>query len=175
MSVTLSMPIHWLCLRLTTKFYSPMSPSPKSRKFWLWPDLWRHQWPPGQIFDLVRVVHVQGYRMTFKFGNRSSSLGDLRGGPFGPPPPAGRVTIQTPAGRGLSVESQRDTTTRPAIGCPSYTTISLYQELAIRVAEVWTIFENHRWSQFFTVTIRVNDTYKCQKHYPCRFVGFVWA
>ena len=33
MSVTLSMPIHWLCLRLTSKFYSPMSPSPKSRKF----------------------------------------------------------------------------------------------------------------------------------------------
>ena len=66
MSVTLSMPIHWLCLRLTSKFYSPMSPSPKSRKFWLWPDLWRHQWPPGQIFDLVRVVHVQGYRMAFE-------------------------------------------------------------------------------------------------------------
>ena len=66
MSVTLSMPIHWLCLRLTSKFYSPMSPSPKSRKFWLWPDLWRHQWPPGQIFDLVRVFHVQGYRMAFE-------------------------------------------------------------------------------------------------------------
>ena len=66
MSVTLSMPIHWLCLRLTQKFYSPMSPSPKSRKFWLWPDLWRHQWPPGQIFYLVRVVHVQGYRMAFE-------------------------------------------------------------------------------------------------------------
>ena len=32
MSVTLSMPIHWLCLRLTSKFYSPMSPSQKSRK-----------------------------------------------------------------------------------------------------------------------------------------------
>ena len=66
MSVALSMPIHWLCLRLTSKFYSPMSPSPKSRKFWLWPDLWRHQWPPGQIFELVRVVHVQGYQMAFE-------------------------------------------------------------------------------------------------------------
>ena len=66
MSVTLSMPNRWLCLRLTSKFYSPTSPSPKSRKFWLWPDLWRHQWPPGQIFYLVRVVHVQGYRMAFE-------------------------------------------------------------------------------------------------------------
>ena len=47
MSVTLSMPIHWFCLRLTPKFYSPMSPSPKSRKFLLWLDLWRHQWHPG--------------------------------------------------------------------------------------------------------------------------------
>ena len=66
MSVTLSMPIHWLCLRLTSKFYSPKSPSTKSRKFWLWPGLWRYQWPPGQMFDLVRVVHVQGYRMPFE-------------------------------------------------------------------------------------------------------------
>ena len=49
-----------------SKFYSPMSPRSKSRKFWLWPDLWRHQWPPEQIFDLVRVVHVQGYRMAFE-------------------------------------------------------------------------------------------------------------
>ena len=39
---------------------------PKSRKFWLWPDLWRHQWPPGQLFDLVPVDHVQGYRMAFE-------------------------------------------------------------------------------------------------------------
>ena len=28
--------------------------------------LWRHQWPPGQIFDLVRVVHEQGYRVAFE-------------------------------------------------------------------------------------------------------------
>ena len=26
------------------------------------------------------------------------------------------------------------------------------------------------WSQS-----TVNDTYKCQRYYPCRFVGFVWA
>ena len=38
-----------------------------------------------------------------KFGNQSSSLGDLRG-PFAPPPPpAGRVTNQTTAVRGLTV------------------------------------------------------------------------
>ena len=42
MSETLSMPISWLCLCLTSQFCSPMSPSPKCRTFWLWPDLWRH-------------------------------------------------------------------------------------------------------------------------------------
>ena len=39
--------------------------------------------------------------MVFEIWKSSSSLGDLRGGPLAPPPPAGRVTIQTPAGRGL--------------------------------------------------------------------------
>ena len=48
MSETLSMPISWLCLCLTSQFCSPMSPSPKCRTFWLWPDLWRHSRPRGQ-------------------------------------------------------------------------------------------------------------------------------
>ena len=48
MSETLSMPISWLCLCLTSQFCSPMSPSPKCRTFWLWPDLWRHSWHRGQ-------------------------------------------------------------------------------------------------------------------------------
>ena len=48
MSETLFMPISWLCLCLTSQFRSPMSPSPKCRTFWLWPDLWRHSWPRGQ-------------------------------------------------------------------------------------------------------------------------------
>ena len=44
----ISMPISWLCLCWTSQFCSPMSPSPKCRTFWLWPDLWRHSWPRGQ-------------------------------------------------------------------------------------------------------------------------------
>ena len=59
MSVTLSMPIHWLCLRLTSELCSPMSSSPKSQTFWLWPDLWRHQWPLGQISHHVQA-RIQG-------------------------------------------------------------------------------------------------------------------
>ena len=61
MSVTLSMPIHWFPLRLTSKFYSPMSPSPE----------------------------------ILKFGNRSSSLGDLRRA-FAPPPPQQDVLLTRP-------------------------------------------------------------------------------
>ena len=38
----------------------------------------------------------------FNFGNRPSSLGDLRGEGRNPPPPTGRVTQQTPTGRGLT-------------------------------------------------------------------------
>ena len=101
MSVTLSMPIHWLCLRLTSKFYSPMSPSPKSRKFWLWPGLWRHQWPPGQIFDLVRGSSRTG----LSNGVWNLEIGPVvweisGGGPLGPPQ-QDVLTNQTPAGRGL--------------------------------------------------------------------------
>ena len=94
LSVTLSMPIHWLCLRLTSTFSSPMSPSPKSRKFWLWPDLWRYQWPPGQIFDLVRVVHVQGYRMTFEIWKSVQWFGRSQGGLC--PPPQQDVLLTRP-------------------------------------------------------------------------------
>ena len=48
MSETISMPISWLCLCLTSQFCSPMSPTPKCRTFWIWLDLWRHSWPRGQ-------------------------------------------------------------------------------------------------------------------------------
>ena len=67
MSVPLSMPIHWLGLRLTSKLCSPMSPSPKSRTFWLWADLLRHQWTLCQISHHVWKLHVQGYSMAFEF------------------------------------------------------------------------------------------------------------
>ena len=63
MPETLSMPIHWLCLRLTSKFCSPMSQSPKCLTFQLLPDLWRHQWSLSQFSHHVWKVYVQGYRM----------------------------------------------------------------------------------------------------------------
>ena len=62
MSETLSMPISWLCLCLTSQFCSPMSPSPKCRTFWLWPDLWRHSWPRGQY----NLFSLNSFSRTFK-------------------------------------------------------------------------------------------------------------
>ena len=75
----------------------------KVRKLWTltWPvDV--HQWPLDQIFDLVRIVHVQGYRMAFEIWKISPvSFGRSQGGPL-PPPPAGRVYYPgPPAGRGF--------------------------------------------------------------------------
>ena len=67
MSETLSMPISWLCLCLTSQFCSPMSPSPKCQTFWLWPDLWRHSWPRGQynLFSLDRFSRAFKCRLNF--------------------------------------------------------------------------------------------------------------
>ena len=59
-----------------------------------------------ETFIIDRVYRAIEWRL--KFGNRSSSLGDLRGGGLCPPP-AGRVTIQTPAGRGLMFHVKRGT------------------------------------------------------------------
>ena len=67
MSVTLSMPISWLCLCLTSQFCSPMSPSPKCRTFWLWPDLWRHSWPPRSIQFVFPRQFYQGFQMPLAF------------------------------------------------------------------------------------------------------------
>ena len=64
MSETLSMPIRWICLSLTSKFCSPMSPSPRSRTFWLWPDLWRHCDPKIIIFFRQ---FFQGFQMPHEF------------------------------------------------------------------------------------------------------------
>ena len=49
MSVTLSMPIHLLCLRLTSKLTRQCHQTRKAGTFLLWPALWRHQWPLGQM------------------------------------------------------------------------------------------------------------------------------
>ena len=64
MSETLSMPISWLCLCLTSQFCSPMSPSPKCRTFWLWPDLWRHSWPIKFVFIWQ---FFQGFQLPLEF------------------------------------------------------------------------------------------------------------
>ena len=101
MSETLCMQIRWLCLSLTSKFRSPMSPSPKSRTFWLWPDLWHHWWPqvikicfPSTIFPgisnaawIFRIGAVVSKKVVFevdlsmsKYARFDSSRRDKRVG-----------------------------------------------------------------------------------------------
>ena len=85
MSVTLSMPIHWLCLRVTSTFYSPMSPSPKSRKFWL-------TWPvTSSVTSGSNVWRCTGSSRTgLSNGVWNLEIGpvvwEISGGPLGPPP-----------------------------------------------------------------------------------------
>ena len=101
MSVILSMPIHWLCLRLTSKFYSPMSPSPKCQTFWLWPDLWRHWWPRGHyLFPFDSFSGPLNAAWIFRIGPLVSEISG--GGLEIAPPPSGVRYKNTPVGRGLN-------------------------------------------------------------------------
>ena len=80
MSETLSMPISWLCLCLTSQFCSPMSPSPKCRTFWLWPDLWRHTWPWGKkkiVFPSTVFPGLSNAAWIFRIG---PVVSEIRGG-----------------------------------------------------------------------------------------------
>ena len=60
---------------------------PQKSKIWLWPDLWRHQWPPGSnvwpCTGSSRTGLSNGV-LNLEIG-KSSSLGDLRRGPLAPP------------------------------------------------------------------------------------------
>ena len=67
MSETLSTPISWLCLCLTSQFCSPMSPSPKCQTFWLWPDLWRHSWPPRSIKFVFPCSFSRAFKCRLNF------------------------------------------------------------------------------------------------------------
>ena len=69
-------------------------------KHFVWPDLWRHRWPRGQIFklylkDLVQAVWFFLPRLL---------VSEIDGGPLRPPPPQQRVGAGLgPVGRRLNV------------------------------------------------------------------------
>ena len=77
----------------------------KCQTFCVWPDLWRHRWPRGQIFKLYLKDLVQVFPLPFEFFPYVCWFPRDRwgGGPIRPPPPPaeGRVGLG-PAGRGLT-------------------------------------------------------------------------
>ena len=83
MSETLSMLIRWLCLSLTSKFCSPMSPSPKNRAFWLWPELWRHWW--SRVHLKNHRQFFQGFQMPLVFLESVQQFRRWEGGISSPP------------------------------------------------------------------------------------------
>ena len=106
MSETLSMPIRWLCLSLTLQLCSPMSPSPKSRTFWLWPDLWRHSWPRGQ-YNCFPVTVFPGFSNAAWIFTIGPAVSEIRGGGLEIAPPlSGARYKNTPVGRGLTSRVQ---------------------------------------------------------------------
>ena len=106
-SSTLFIPIYWLRLRLTYIFCSLTPSGPNSLTFWLWPDLWRQQWPPGQISHLFWKFMYRAIELRLNFGNQTSSLEDHRGGDTPPPPstPTKCATCQTPMERHLTQQT----------------------------------------------------------------------
>ena len=61
--------------------------------------------------------------------------------------------------------------------CENLTLKNMYRSSNSRICFAWPFLPGDLtwpwpllWSQS-----TVNDTYKCQRHYPCRVVGFVWA
>ena len=58
----------------------------KCQTFCVWPDLWRHRWPRGQIFKLYLKDLVQAFPLPFEFSPRLL-VSEIDGGPLRPPPP----------------------------------------------------------------------------------------
>ena len=96
------MPIRWPCLSLTSKFCSSMSrPSPKSRTFWLWPDLWRYWWPEViKIYFPSTLFH--GFQMPLEFLESVQQFRRSEGARNSPPPPSAPLCYKnTSVERGL--------------------------------------------------------------------------
>ena len=75
----------------------------KCQTFCVWPDLWRHRWPRGQIFKLYLKDLVQTSLLPFDFFFATSIGYQDRWGPLRPPPPQQRAGVGLgPAGRGLT-------------------------------------------------------------------------
>ena len=104
MSQTRIMSIHRLLMRLFSEFCGGKAINGKCQTFCVWPDLWRHRWPRGQIFklylkDLVQasLLRVESFRQSFGYGDRCGAT------PPPPPPSRGQGSDQAQQGAGQQV------------------------------------------------------------------------
>ena len=101
MSETLSMPISWLCLCLTSQFCSPMSPSPEMS------NILTLTWPATSLVTPRSIKFVyprqffQGIQMPLGIFRIGPVVSEIRGGARNSPPSGARYK-NTPVGRGLS-------------------------------------------------------------------------
>ena len=87
MSQTRIMSIHQLPMRLFPAFCGGKALNGNVKHF-VWPDLWRHRWPRGQIFKLYVKDLVQAFPLPFEFFPTSVGFRDRWGGwRYAPPPP----------------------------------------------------------------------------------------
>ena len=98
MSVILSMPIHWLCSRLNSKFYTPMSPSPKHFDIDLTCDVTGDPEVIKICFLSSVFPGLSNAAWFFRIGSVVSEI--ISGLEIAPPPSAARYK-NTPVGRGL--------------------------------------------------------------------------
>ena len=67
MSQTRIMSIHRLLIRLFSEFCEGKAINGKCQTFCVWPDMWRHRWPQGQIFKLYPKDLVQACPLPVEF------------------------------------------------------------------------------------------------------------
>ena len=103
MSQTRIMSIHRLLTCLFSEFCGGKAINGKCQTCCVWPDLWRHRWPRGQIFKLYLKISSRPLHCRLNFSSTSFGYRDRWWGGGGRYAPQQRAGVGLgPAGRGLT-------------------------------------------------------------------------
>ena len=105
MSQTRIMSIHRLLMRLFSEFCGGKAINGKCQSFCVWPDLWRHRWPRGQILSFIWKISSRPFHCRLNFSPTSVGFRDRWGGRYAPPPQQRVGAGLGPAGRGLNLNT----------------------------------------------------------------------